>query len=309
MQNEEYWEALLEKAGTLVAELLDSAGVAGGVTVEWFYYGARIETAAPYWVDRGRKSIGLNRSIVEQWIGWWLWPAELTRQQVEARLAGLALRAAAAFLFAPPSDLWREAVDRHLRSEHAKGCNGSYWRAFMAASAILEGHRLDRQVLVLVPDAGDVLAELVRFDLEEHPAIDTYPRTAIVIGRPHLPDDLVQPAFAELIKEFGVDEASELGYLLNIYVTLSSDDIDEMVEQTSKLVFHAFPEAMGLGRIDDEDGPTTDALPGSTPGSARPRTRSAAANRARSASANSIRGTGVGQAPIGTSGPSSTGFR
>lgn len=292
MQNEEYREALLETAGTLVAELLDSAGVAGGVTVEWFYYGARIETAAPYWVDRGRRSIGLNRSIVEEWIGWGPWPAKLTRQQVEARVAGLALRAAAALLFAPPSDLWRDAVDRHVRSEHEKGRDGSYSPAFKAASAILEGHRLDRQVLALVPDAGELLAELVRFDLEVHPASETYPRAPIVIGRPHLPDDLVQSAFDEFIKEFGVDEAAELGSLLNTYVTLSSDDIDEMVEQTSKLVFYAFPEAMGLGRLDDEDGLTTDAPPGSTPGSARPRTRSAAADRARSAAATSTRGTG-----------------
>lgn len=251
MQDED-WELLRERATALIAEVQRATGAARAPKVVWFRIGADSSSIAPaFRIDQDAKAVGLNRRVVEDWFD------ALPQTQARDRFAALALRAAAALLFAPPARAWSEAAAAHIRSEQDSGLDESYAKAFQAAHAILEGHRQDQRVLDLFPGEGDRLAELVRFDLESHPAFDIYPRAAIVMGRPHLPKTLAQSAFDEFVDEYGLDEAEELMSILNEYVALPPEAVEEMVDATAELVFHAFPEAMGLawGEPTSDDWP------------------------------------------------------
>ncbi|MDJ0025914.1 hypothetical protein QM583_02265 [Gordonia alkanivorans] len=238
------WDALRENALCLVGEVLGAAGCAGSASVEWFQIGSEYEAAGLYRIDQSTRTIGLNRDVVMEWHRGLSW------EDAEERFAALALRAAAALQFGPPAFEWREAAELHVRSEQEQGLDEDYARAFAAAHQILENHRLDQRVRDLVPGAGTRLAELVQIDLESHPTFDLYPRAAIVIGRPDLPNELSQPAIDEFVDRFGVDEAHQLASILAEYVALEPDAVDEMVDITARLVFQAFPEAMGLTMAD-----------------------------------------------------------
>jgi hypothetical protein len=246
--DDDRWKALRVSAVTLVDQVLAATGATTGATVEWFRGTADGSLATLYRVDPGRKTVGLDQDVVSRWF------RELPEQDAAGRFAGLALRAAAAIVFAPPAYAWHEAAERHVRSEQEQGLDETYGLAFTAAHQILEHHRLDHRVLELMPDAGGRLAVLIESDLEAHPAFDTYPRAAIVMGRPNLPDELAQPAFDEFVDRFGVDEAEELRDILGEYVAVQPDAIEEMVDLTARLVFQAFPEAMGLAWGDGPDG-------------------------------------------------------
>lgn len=224
--------------------------------VEWWDGGADASSATAFRIDNGSETLHLNRELVERWF------AELAGQQAEKLVAGLTYRAVAALLFAPPRDLWSEMAEAHVRAEQAQGLGDDFARAFHAAHRILESQRLDQLLLHYCPDAVAELTEWVCFELEEHPTFDTYPRAAILLGRPHLPVGLVQPALDELVDDFGADEAGDLTETLRGYVSLESDDVDGMVEATATLVFQAFPETMGLTRGHaDEQLTSTDMWP------------------------------------------------
>lgn len=186
------WDALLEEAAELIAQSESALGVGRATTVEWLGTDTDVIPHRAFRVDEKRKRIALNRDLVSEWL------RNLPHEQAEDRFAGLVLRATAALHFSPPSLPWQEAVDRHVRSMEEEGLDASYGQAFVAASEILEGHRLDRLISDRVPGALVRLAELVRFELEVLPTFDTYPRAAIIMSRPYLPEKFVQTLSKEV---------------------------------------------------------------------------------------------------------------
>ncbi len=187
----------------------------------------------------------LDRDVVEGWVG--------RRPTVEADrvVEGLALRATAAWL-ASDAD-WADAADAHVRFEQEQGLDEPYAWAFDAAHRILHGYWLDDLVLALCPDAVEAITALDTAELEAMPTFDTYPRAAYLIGREHLPDEITDPALQEFAERFGDEEEKQLAAIVEEYVALDMDDVDRMVELTASLVFHAFPEAMGLAWADEDD--------------------------------------------------------
>src|SRR3954469_12686007 len=114
MESDE-WDALLAIAEHVAESVGSRAGARLGARVEWFHVGADSATARPYRLDQGRLTIGLNRDLVATWV------ESLPREQSVERFTGLAYRAIAGLLYAPPVYEWTEAVERHIRSEHDQG--------------------------------------------------------------------------------------------------------------------------------------------------------------------------------------------
>lgn len=214
------------------------AGQHGAINVTWSP-ADRAPGALGYRLTQG--GIELDRNLVQGWSD------QNPAGQVQALVEGLRFRTAAAAVFSPPAYLWAEGVDLHVRSEQERGLGSDYVVAFTAAHRILESHRLDRRLLALLPEATDALTGWVLSELGSHPAFDTYPRAALVMGRPHLPPDLVQPSIDEFLEESGLDEATDLTRVLTEYVSLDDDNIDTMIDLAHELVFLAFPDAIGLG--------------------------------------------------------------
>lgn len=240
-------EALRGEATQLIEDLRLAVGVPGSAGVGWIHGSARPHSVASFRVDQAAGNVELNQRIVQTWF------ETLPASRAEARFAALALRAGASLLFSPEAYAWSEATEVHLRSRQDRGLDSTYTGAFWAANAILEGHRLDQRVIQFMPDAEELLAELVTYDLDAHPVFDVYPRGAIVIGRPSLAGELAQPAFDDFVDTFGIDEAERLTATLAEYVALTPNAVDAMVEATAQLVFLAFPDAMGLTFGDSAD--------------------------------------------------------
>ena len=247
VMEDEAWETLRGQAADLVARVRSEAGAPHGESVEWGRIAAGTDTSPSYWVDQQTRTVWLNRDTVSAWF------EESAKIHASARFEALALRAGAALIFAPPAYDWHEAAGIHLRWERDQGLDEDYPNAFRVANDILESQRLDQRLLELLPDRGATMAELVTFDLAAYPTFETYSRAAIILGRPHLPADCAQPAFDEFVETFGIEEADDLRELLNYYVALDQNSVLEMVEATAKLVYQAFPEALGLVRTDGED--------------------------------------------------------
>lgn len=210
------------------------------VRVEWLNAGGSAGRSGAFRIDSDLETVRLDRRLVEEWL------AHLPADKAAVVLDGLAYRSVASLLFSPPEYRWREAVEHHVRSEMEQGLDEDYTKAFHAANTILESHRLDQRILECKPACSDALSAWNLVELEALPAFEVYPRAAVIIGRAYLPEDWGQPVFDEFVEEFGVDEADDLSTILRDYIALRTDDVDRMVDVTHRLVFQAYPEAMGL---------------------------------------------------------------